>query len=110
MDRLLHPASRLESLAAPVLALSADGLIEAVRGAAMHAIDTVKSWSVEPLGQHAAIAGGRVRYRYGPGGFTDERRVWATTEHEGLIRCMRIFHDRQHALSCFGKHGLDLGL
>jgi hypothetical protein len=27
-----------------------------------------------------------------------------------LIWRMRIFHDRQHALGCFGKHGLDLAL
>jgi hypothetical protein len=110
MRALLHASSRLESLAAPGLVLSADGLIEAIRGATEHGIYAVKSWQVEPLGQRAGLVDGRVRYRYGRRGFTDEHRVWVSTERDGLIWRMRVFHDRRSSLRCFGEGSLDLGL
>ena len=110
MRALLHDASRLESLAAVDRVLSPDELVEAIQRASADEVYAVKTWRVELLGESAGLADGRVRYRYGHGGFTDEPRVWVATERDRQIWRMRIFRDRQAALSCCAEHGLDLGL
>ena len=110
MRELLHSEARLESLAAVGSVLSADELVEAVRGATAHGLYAVKKWRVESLGQHAALADGRIRYQVQPGAITDEPRVWISTERDGLIWRMRIFRDRDAATGCIRAHGLTLGL
>jgi class 3 adenylate cyclase len=110
MRALLHEASRLESLAAVGRVLTPDELVEAIQTASADRVYAVKTWRVEALGQRAGIADGRVRYRLGPGGFTDESRVWVATERDQQIWRMRIFRNRRDAIRCFGEHGLDLEL
>lgn len=110
MRSLLHPEARLESLAAPGLVLSPDELIAAIQGATRRGIYTVTGWRVEPLGHRAGLADSRVRYRFGPGGFTDEGRSFLATELDGLIWRMRVFAGRHDSIGCFGEHGLGLGL
>lgn len=110
MRALLHPAARLESLAAPGLVLSPDELVEAIRGAAAQGIYAVKTWDIEILTEHAAIAAGRVRYAVGKVGFTDESRVWLTTEQDDLIWRMRIPRNRREAINWLKEEGLPLGL
>lgn len=110
MRSLLHSESRLESLAAPGAVLSPDKLVEAIRGAMSDGVYAVKSWDIELLTRHAALTLGRVRYRTGVGGFTDESRVWLTSERDGLIWRMRIFNDRESAIDCLEKPGLGLRL
>jgi hypothetical protein len=110
MRALLHPAARLESLAAPGFVLSADELIEAIREATAHGIYAVKAWNVELLTQHAALAVGRVRYSVGETGFTDEPHVWLASEQDGLIWRMRVFNERREVVDCLATEGLSLGL
>jgi hypothetical protein len=110
MRSLLHPDSRLESLAAVGRVLSAEQLVEAVKGASRDGLYSVRAWDVEPLEQRAALASGRVRYRVGPGAITDEARVWVSSERDGLIWRMRIFRDRGSAARCLDENGLSLGL
>ena len=110
MRALLHDASRLESLAAVGRVLTPDELVDAIQTASADKVYVVKTWRVEALGQRAGIADGRVRYRHGAGGFTDEPRAWVATERDQRIWRMRIFRSRHDAIRCFGEHGLDLGL
>jgi hypothetical protein len=110
MRALLHDESRLESLAAVGRVLLADELVEAIQTASADKVYVVKAWRVEALGQRAGIAEGRVRYRHGAGGFTDEPRVWVATERDRRIWRMRIFRNRHDAIRCFAEHGLNLEL
>ena len=110
MRTLLHDASRLESLAAVGRVLSPDELVTAIKIASADHVYAVKIWQVEALGPRAGLADGRVRYRHGRGGFTDEVRVWVATEQDQRISRMRVFRTRQDAIRCFAEHGLDLGL
>jgi hypothetical protein len=110
MLRLLHPQARLESLAAPGAVLSPEELVAAIQSAMTRGLYTVKNWAVELLDPHTAIADGRVRYRVGPTGISDEARVWVSSERGGLIWRMRILRTRAEVIACHRDAGLDLGL
>jgi hypothetical protein len=107
---LLHPQARLESLAAPGTVLSPQELVAAIQSAMTRGLYTVKNWAVELLDPHTAIADGRVRYRIGATGITDESRVWVSSERDGLIWRMRILRTREEVLARHRDTGLDLGL
>jgi hypothetical protein len=110
MKRLLHPQARLESLAAPGAVLSPQELVAAIRSAMGHGLYTVRNWAVELLDPHTALADGRVRYRVGATGITDEPRVWVSSERDALIWRMRIVRTREEVLAYHRETGLDLGL
>jgi hypothetical protein len=110
MRALLHPHARLESLAAPGEVLSPQELVAAIQTAMGHGLYTVRNWAVELLDPHTAIADGRVRYRVGASGLTDEARVWVSSERDGLIWRMRIVRSREEVLAYHRDNGLDLGL
>ena len=110
MLRLLHPQARLESLAAPGAVLSPRELVAAIESAMTRGLYTVRNWAVELLDPHTAIAGGRVRYRIGKTGITDEPRVWVSSERDGLIWRMRILVTREQVLDRHRETGIDLGL
>ena len=110
MLSLLHPEARLESLAAPGAVLSPQELVAAIETAMTRRLYTVNNWAVELLDQHTAIADGRVRYRIGATGITDEARVWVSSERDGLIWRMRILRTRDEVLARHRDTGLDLGL
>src|SRR5579862_9773709 len=84
MLALLHPQARLESLAAPGAVLSPQELVTAIESAMTRGLYTVRNWAVELLDPHTAIADGRVRYRVGATGVTDEPRVWVSSDRDGL--------------------------
>ena len=110
MLRLLHPQARLESLAAPGAVLSPEELVAAIESAMTRGLYTVRNWAVELLDPHTAIANGRVRYRIGETGITDEARVWVSSERDGLIWRMRILTTREQVLTRYRETGIDLGL
>jgi hypothetical protein len=110
MLRLLHPQARLESLAAPGAVLSPPELVAAIESAMTRGLYTVRNWAVELLDPHTALAGGRVRYRIGTTGITDEGRVWVSSERDGLIWRMRILATREEVLVHYRETGIDLGL
>ncbi len=110
MRRLLHPQARLESLAAPGAVLSPEELVAAIEAAMTRGLYTVRNWAVELLDPHTAIADGRVRYRVGASGISDEGRVWVSSERDGLIWRMRILFTREEVLGRHRDSGIDLGL
>ena len=107
---LLHPEARLESLAAGGRVLTAQEAVNAIEAATKGRLYLVKAWYPRAIGPKAGLAVARVRYRVGPTGFTDERRVWIATEQHGLIWRMRIFHTPREAITCLRDNGLTLGL
>jgi hypothetical protein len=110
MTRLLHPESRLESLAAVGRVLTGSELIEVVQRAVAHGPYTVTTWRVEALGASAALAHGRVRYQLPQGAITDEARIWVATERDELIWRMRIFRTSDEALACYRQNSVGLGI
>ena len=94
----------------PSLVLSADELIDAIRLATLRGIYNVKTWRIESLSLHAAMAFGRVRYSIGKVGFTDEARVWLASERDGQIWRMRIFNERKSSIDCLRRDDLALGV
>jgi len=109
MQTLIHPAGRLESLAAVGQVLSNVEVVDAIEAAARRGLYAVPAWEPVLVGPHIGLVDSRVRYRVGPNGITDEHRWWLASERDELIWRMRVFGDRATALS-FNNGELDLGL
>jgi hypothetical protein len=110
MRALLHPAARLESLAAVGEVLSAAELVQAIRTASLRGLYAVKSWRVDLIRPQIGLAEARVRYESTPGAITDEPRRFLASDQDGLIWRMRIFHDLESAQRCLRENGVHLGL
>ena len=108
---LFDDHARIESVAAGGAAHGPDDTVAAMRAAAETGIYSLGEWKTELISPDAAVVYSRMRHRHvARGSITDEGLFWLMTRRgEGFWR-VRIFRERDPAISCLDEHGLDLGL
>jgi hypothetical protein len=107
---LYHPRARVLTVMGGDTPLTADEVVAGLERASADWVYSVKGSDAQPLDEHAAIVGGRMRRHVASGGWEDASHTWLLTVRDDLIYRQGVYHDVGEAEQAYARLGPSLGI